>query len=51
MSKLPALLDPKSHFVTFIQTDRKHNGIIQTHVTLTTEARGNNEFVRTEERN
>ena len=35
MSKLPALLDPKSHFVTFIQTDRKHNGIIQTHVALT----------------
>ncbi len=35
MRKLPALLDPKGHFVTFIQTDRKHNGIIQTHVALT----------------
>ena len=35
MSKLPSLLDPKNHFVTFIQTDRKYNGIIQTHVALT----------------
>jgi DNA modification methylase len=36
MRELPALLNPKKHFVTFIQTDRKYQGIIQRHVALTT---------------